>query len=342
MSSEYNDINCTPPAFHCAAGVYCQIPHINFATSPHKCFFCKKFLHGICGVLHDPNDITYHSRCNACHRKYFGPDKTSQPLESLTPLDISSQPLKSFTLDTDSTVTHSKVQLSSTSFLPPNIPMTAAFVPIQGSGRNYLPESIGHLSMHSSSGASTPIVLSTSRTTTPTFGESGGLLDENGMEEIESTPILDWFALDIGDIYDHLNPRTKQGQVHQRGWQKRAVDGSGKLSTSIGLVANRLLKLLVTKKFISDLPLNTKLQSKKVDREQQKNLFMNLKDNLAAVHLIWRFLVDNIFLPVNADGDVINVEEISVHIGARVIMLVADPGTSDALSSIFSLPAKEE
>jgi hypothetical protein len=124
---------------------------------------------------------------------------------------------------------------------------------------------------------------------------------------------------------------TKQGQAHQRGWRKRAVDGSGKPLTSIGLVANRLLKLLVTKKFISDLPLNTQLQSKKVDWEQQKNLFMNLKDNLTAVHLIRKFLVDNIFLPVNADGDAINVEEISVNVGARVIMLAADPETYDAI-----------
>jgi len=90
------------------------------------------------------------------------------------------------------------VQLSSTSFIPPNIPMTAAFVHIQGSGRNYLLESIGRLSMHSSSGASTHIVLSTSRTTTPTFRESEGLLDENGMEEVELMPIPDWFALDVG------------------------------------------------------------------------------------------------------------------------------------------------
>jgi hypothetical protein len=198
MSSEYNDTNCTPPAFHCVAGVYCQMPHINFSTSPHKCFFCKKFLHGICGVLHDPDDITYHNRCNACHWKYFGPDKTSQPLESLTPLDVSSQPLKAFTLDPDSIVARSMVQLSSTSFIPHNIPMTVAFVPIQRLDRNYLPESIGRLSMHSSSGASTHIVLSTSRTTTPTFGESEGLLDENGMEEVELMPIPDWFALDVG------------------------------------------------------------------------------------------------------------------------------------------------
>jgi hypothetical protein len=52
---------------------------------------------------------------------------------------------------------------------------------------------------------------------------------------------------------------------------------------------------------------------------------------LTAVHLIRKFLVDNIFLPVNADGDAINVEEISVNVGARVIMLAADPQTYDAI-----------
>ena len=45
---------------------------------------------------------------------------------------------------------------------------------------------------------------------------------------------------------------------------------------------------------------------------------------------------------MNADGNVINVEEISVNVGARVIMLAADPETYDALVSIFSSPAKEE
>jgi hypothetical protein len=39
---------------------------------------------------------------------------------------------------------------------------------------------------------------------------------------------------------------------------------------------------------------------------------------------------------------VINVEEISVNVGARVIMLAADPETYDALVSTFSSPAKEE
>jgi hypothetical protein len=73
------------------------------------------------------------------------------------------------------------------------------------------------------------------------------MLNENGGDDVDPTLIPDWFDLDIGEIYEHMNPRTKQGQSHQRGWQKRAVDGSGKPLTSIGLVANRLLKVLVSK-----------------------------------------------------------------------------------------------
>ena len=130
--------------------------------------------------------------------------------------------------------------------------------------------------------------------------------------------------------------------MQQGGWRKRAVDATGKPLTSIGLVANRLLKVLVTKKLISDSPLNMKLQSKKVDWEQQKKLFLGLQEHQVAVQLVRKFLAENIFLPVNADGNVINVEEISVNVGARVIMLAADPETYDALVSIFSLPAKEE
>ncbi len=38
----------------------------------------------------------------------------------------------------------------------------------------------------------------------------------------DNTPIPDWFTLDIEEIYEKLNPRTKQGQLHQRDWQKRA------------------------------------------------------------------------------------------------------------------------
>jgi hypothetical protein len=46
-----------------------------------------------------------------------------------------------------------------------------------------------------------------------------------------------------------------------------------------------------------------------------------------------------VLLPVNTDGAVINIEDISVNVGARVIILAADPETYDVLTSIFSSPA---
>jgi hypothetical protein len=69
-----------------------------------------------------------------------------------------------------------------------------------------------------------------SRTSTPNFLENEVAVvdDVMGPEDSESTSIPNWYKQDIGEIYDHLNPRTKQGWVHQRSWQKRAVDSSGK------------------------------------------------------------------------------------------------------------------
>ncbi len=95
-----------------------------------------------------------------------------------------------------------------------------------------------------------------SRTPTPTILESEGLADEvNALEDDEPTPIPDWFQLDIGEIYDHLNPRTKPGQVYLRGWRKQAIDGNGKPLTSIGVVANRcedILHILPTRSNAAD------------------------------------------------------------------------------------------
>ena len=67
--------------YHCAAGVYCQLPLVNYVNSPHKCYFCKRTLHGPCGLLHDAESITYHNRCNFCDHKYFSSHQapTSQP-----------------------------------------------------------------------------------------------------------------------------------------------------------------------------------------------------------------------------------------------------------------------
>ncbi len=230
---------------------------------------------------------------------------------------------------------------------PPTLTATAEDTEsiVGASNRAQIQESISHLSMNSqaslhSSGASTPVVCS--RTNTLTFADVDGMGDKYGGDDVELTPVPVWYELDIEAIYDHLNPRTKQGQAYQRGWRKRVIDSAGKPLTSIGLVANRLLKILVSKKLLPDTPLNSKLQSKKQDREQQKAAFMELATDMPALLLVRKFLSDNIFLPVNADGNVISVEDITVNVGARVIMLAADPETFEALSSIFSSPAKED
>jgi hypothetical protein len=61
----------TQATYHCAAGIYCLIPEKDFADSPHKCFYCQRPLHGICGVEHDNSSITYYSCCQYCDQKHF-------------------------------------------------------------------------------------------------------------------------------------------------------------------------------------------------------------------------------------------------------------------------------
>ena len=84
--------------------------------------------------------------------------------------------------------------------------------------RAQIQKSISRLSMNSqaslhSIGASTPVVHS--RTNTLTFADVDGMGDENGGDNVELTPVPVWFELDIEAIYDHLNPRTNQGQAYQ-------------------------------------------------------------------------------------------------------------------------------
>ena len=190
--------------YNCAAGVYCVLPLVNHANSPHKCFFCKRTLHGPCGVLHDPESITFHNRCQYCNRKFC----CSTQVPSRQPAFQSPPP---------ESARKSSVAVMSTN------------------------EMLSQLT-------------SNSRTPTPTSISNSLELDVDdpflddcivramGESECEdNTPIPDWFSLDIEEIYEKLNPRTKQGQLLQRSWRKRAVDGSGKVLTSIGLVANRLL-----------------------------------------------------------------------------------------------------
>jgi hypothetical protein len=105
--------------------------------------------------------------------------------------------------------------------------------------------------------------------------------------------VPDWFSLDLDTIYDTLNPRTKQGTSELRSWRKKCVDAAGKPLTSIGIVANRLLKILTTRKLLSDTPLNSKLQTKKVERQQQKEQFTsisNASNAQASLMIIRKFL----------------------------------------------------
>jgi hypothetical protein len=59
--------------------------------------------------------------------------------------------------------------------------------------------------------------------------------------------------------------------------------------SSIGLVANRLLKILTAKKLIPDTPLNAKLQSKKAERQQQRQEFLEVGASLPAVMIVKNF-----------------------------------------------------
>jgi hypothetical protein len=57
--------------FHRAAGYLYKMPHLDFLKLPHKCILCQRQLHGPCGVLHDPDSVTYHNRCYVCNLIFF-------------------------------------------------------------------------------------------------------------------------------------------------------------------------------------------------------------------------------------------------------------------------------
>jgi hypothetical protein len=94
--------------------------------------------------------------------------------------------------------------------------------------------------------------------------------------------------------------------------------------------------------FIADSPLNGNYsQRSRTGNSRRKTSWCWVKI-CQALFLFCKFLSENLFLPVNADGDMINMENISVNVGAWVIKLAADPETDNALTSIFSSYAKEE
>jgi hypothetical protein len=57
--------------------------------------------------------------------------------------------------------------------------------------------------------------------------------------------------------------------------------------------------------------------------------------------VVQKFLLENIILPVNADGTVSDVDSININTGARVIMLAVEQESYSALNDIFAVPNKE-
>jgi hypothetical protein len=74
--------------FQCAAGAFCKIPSVDFSTSPHKCPYCQRLLHGICGILHDPDSVTYYNRCNFCDTKFSNSQNQLPPHQAVIPSQI--------------------------------------------------------------------------------------------------------------------------------------------------------------------------------------------------------------------------------------------------------------
>ena len=169
----------TPPSFHCTAGIYCQMPHVNYSSSPHKCYFCQKLLHGICGVLHDPDDITYHNHWNSCHKRFFVVSPSGQGVNPSPPVQHTAPPLYPTPPSNVNTAATSIMELSSNSVLY----IIPTFVLIQNADRRQIQDSIGHLFMSSLnySGASTPVFPNGSRNATPTCMDTDGMFDEMGV-----------------------------------------------------------------------------------------------------------------------------------------------------------------
>jgi hypothetical protein len=60
-----------------------------------------------------------------------------------------------------------------------------------------------------------------------------------------------------------------------------------------------------------------------------------------ATALIRNFLADSIVLPFDADHNVVNVENISVKLVSRIIMLVVEPDSCMSRNDIFTAPDKD-
>jgi hypothetical protein len=110
----------------------------------------------------------------------------------------------------------------------------------------------------------TPLVATNAAINKVLFDIPSSTDEEEETEEVD-IPVPDWNNLNITEIYIQLNPYTQAEKLHQRGWRKKVVDCNGKPLHSVGVVGNRLLKKLVTKKLIPNIPLNIKLPTRNID-----------------------------------------------------------------------------
>jgi hypothetical protein len=191
-------------------------------------------------------------------------------------------------------------------------------------------------------GCHTTTPTNESRATTPAISDLAEyVIDQEGSIDDCTQSVPDWYSLTIVEIYDEINPSTSIGKEKLRKWRDRVVDGAGNPLSKIGIVANRLLKVLVQKKMLKDCQQNTKLQTKKMLRNEQCNEFLLLNQSLPAGQLIRKFLAENIVLPINVNGEVIDTAVVSVNLLARVIMLAVEPEPFQQLSDIFAAAEKD-
>jgi hypothetical protein len=74
--------------FQCATGAFCKLPSVDFSTIPHKCPYCQRLLHGVCGILHNPDSITYHNRYNFCDTELSKSQHQLPPHQVVIPSQI--------------------------------------------------------------------------------------------------------------------------------------------------------------------------------------------------------------------------------------------------------------
>ncbi len=93
------------------------------------------------------------------------------------------------------------------------------------------------------------------------------------------------------------------------------MNATGKPISSIGFPAYHFLKMLTSNKVLPNTVINSKLQTKKADREHQRaelTSIVNGSNGFFSMILNQKFLADNILLPLNAWGNVVSVANVGV------------------------------